>query len=179
MQYRHWSPLMLMRSTTVLIGLAALAMSGARAMAQLPGSAMGGRQGMGMNPNGIPQNEPLPPRPDAGPKSEELVDIRPLLRGVKLDPAQDSAVKAINERFEPQLLPMYDWLRVQKERRQRGQDVDMALVQRRFDRVTTLRQQQLTEIRAVLNPVQIERFERNAEEDRKRAAEAGPAKARP
>ncbi|MBI2797088.1 MAG: hypothetical protein HYX65_10330 [Gemmatimonadetes bacterium] len=169
---------MLARTALSALALAALAIPGERAAAQYTrGSTFGGRQGM--SANGIPQTEAMPPRPDAGPKSEELVDIRPVLRGVKLTPPQDSAVKAINERFEPQLLPMYDWLRDQKDRRQRGQDVDMALVQRRFDRVTTLRLQQLNEIRAVLNPVQQQRFDKNVEEDRKRAAETAPVKARP
>lgn len=168
---------MFTRSRAVLIALAALALPGARAAAQYPGSPYGGRQGS--NSNGAPQTESLPPKVDAGPKSEELVDIRPLIRGVKLTPPQDSAVKAINERYEPQLLPMYDWLRDQKDRRQRGQDVDMALVQRRFDRVNTLRLQQLNDIRALLDPLQQQRFDRNVADDRKRAAESAPVRAKP
>ena len=55
----------------------------------------------------------------------------------------------------------------------------MALVQRRFDRVSTLRMQQLNDLRAVLDPVQQQRFDRNVADDRKRAAESAPARGKP
>ena len=149
----------------------------ASAGAQYPGG--GYDRGRGYSQNGIPQNESLPPRADTGPKSEELVDMKPMLRGIKLTATQDSAVKSINDRFEPQLLPMYDWLRDQRDRRAKGLDVDMALVQKRFDRVIALRLKQLGEIRVVLTPEQQVRWDRNADDDRRRNAEAAPARGKP
>ena len=157
---------------TVSVGPVALWASAARA--QYPGG-FGDRGRGGYSQNGIPQTEALPPRADAGPKSEELVDIKPLLRGIKLTTAQDSSLKSINDRYEPQLLPMYDWLRDQRDRRQKGQDVDISLVQKRFDRVMALRQKQLAEIRAVLAPDQLPRWDKNTDDDRRRAAESAPA----
>ena len=162
----------------VVVTLGALVTMAAPARAQYPGG--GGRGGRGgYSQNGIPQSESLPAKPDAGPKSEELIDMKPMLRGIKLTALQDSAIKSINERYEPQLLPMYDWLRDQRDRRQKGLDVDMALVQKRFDRVIVLRQKQLADIRVLLTAEQQVRWDRNADDDRQRAAESAPLRVKP
>ena len=130
-----------------------------------PGRNGGGR----VSPNGLPQTEGLEPRVDPGPKSEELVELTPVLRGIKLTAAQDTAVRAIRDRFEPQLLPMYDWLRDQLQRKQKGGEVDMAQVQKRYDRAEALRRQELEEVRALLSADQLVRWEKNMGEARERA----------
>lgn len=141
------------------------------AAAQFPmgggmGGGIGGGRPMGSRTGGIQQTEGLEPRADPGPKSEELVDLKPILRGIKLLPAQDSAVKAIRDRYEPQLLPIYDWLRDQMVKKQKGQELDMALVQRRFDRVDALRRKEVEEVRLVLTEEQQVRFLKNVDEQR-------------
>ena len=121
---------------------------------------------MGSRTGGMPNAEPMEPKADAGPKSEELVDIKPMLRGLKLQPAQDTAIRAVRDRYEPQLLPLYDWLRAQMVRKQKGQDVDQELVQKKFDRVAVLKAKELDEIRPILSADQLVRFEKNVVEER-------------
>ncbi len=147
--------------------LAILAVAALPALAHAQYGVYGRPMGSRTSPNGLPETESMARRePDAGPKSEELVDLKPLLKGIKLQPAQDSAVKAIRDRYDPQLLPMYDWLRDQMVRKQKGLDVDMAVVQKRFDRVDALRKKELDEISAVLSSDQLTRFTKNVEEQR-------------
>ncbi|MBI3791197.1 MAG: hypothetical protein HY275_10010 [Gemmatimonadetes bacterium] len=154
-----------MRATSLLL-VTALVVAPATASAQYGGS-YGRPPGSRTSPNGLPEAESMERRaPDAGPKSEELVDVKPLLKGIKLQPAQDSALRAIRDRYDPQLLPMYDWLRDQMVRKQKGQDVDMALVQKRFDRVDALRKKEVDEIAALLSGDQLVRFQKNADEQR-------------
>lgn len=163
----------------VVLALTALAATATQARAQYPGSAGGyGRPGRagGMQQQEDPDKRAK--RRDTGPKAEELVDVRPLLKGVKLTVAQDSTVKAINERYEPQLLPIYDWLKEQKNRRDDQQDVDMELVKRRFARADALRREQLAEIRAVLREDQQVRYDKNVADERREAAE-NAARGRP
>ena len=165
-----------MTRLSLVLALSTLATVAMPARAQYPGGGggygrPGGRGGAG---GGMQQQEDPDKRTkkrDTGPKSEELVDVRPLLRGVKLTAPQDSTVKAINERYEPQLLPIYDWLKEQKGRREDGQDVDMELVKRRFARADVLRRQQLAEIRTALRDDQQVRFDKNVADERKQAAE--------
>ena len=167
----------------VFVALAALAALTIPARAQIPGGAGYGRPGNrgGTGGGGLQQNDDPDRRSkkrDTGPKSEELIDIRPMLKGVKLTAPQDSTVKSINERFEPQLLPIYDWLKEQKLRREDQQEVDMDLVKRRFARAESLRREQLAEIRLVLREDQQVRFDRNVASERKRV-EDDAARGRP
>ena len=151
---RHLRPAL---ATALVLALPALA------QAQY-GGGYGGRP-MGSRTGTMPNAEPMEPRTDAGPKSEELVDIKPLLRGVKLQPAQDSAIRMVRERYEPQLLPIYDWLRDQVVRKQKGGEVDEALVRKKFDRIEVLKKKELDEIRPVLTAEQLVRFEKNVVEE--------------
>lgn len=165
-----------MTRLSLVLALTTLATVAMPARAQYPGGGGGyGRPGGRGGPGGGMQQQEEPDKRakkrDTGPKSEELVDVRPLLRGVKLTAQQDSTVKAINERYEPQLLPIYDWLKEQKGRREDGQDVDMELVKRRFARADVLRRQQLAEIRTALRDDQQVRFDKNVADERKQAAE--------
>ncbi len=145
------------------------------AQAQYGGGYNSGRP-MGSRTGGMPNPEPMETKADAGPKSEELADIKPFLRGLKLQPAQDTAIRAIRDRFEPQILPLYDWLRDQMVRKQKGQDVDQALVQKKFDRVDALKKKELDEIRPLLSADQLVRFEKNVA-DEQETERAGAARA--
>ena len=173
-----------MTRLALVLSLTALATVAAPARAQYPGGAGGGygRPGSrGGTGGGMQQQEDPDKRSrkhDSGPKSEELVDVRPLLRGVKLTVQQDSAIKAISERYDPQLLPIYDWLKEQKGRREDGNEVDMDLVKRRFTRADALRREQLAEVRAALRDDQQVRFDKNVADERKQA-EAVAARGRP
>ena len=158
--------------TFCLVAAAALAALPGTGAAQYGGYGRGGMGGGRQSPNGLPEAESMERRSvDAGPKSEELVDLKPFLRGIKLTPVQDSAVKAIRERFDPQLLPMYDWLRDQMVKRQKGQEVDMAVVQRRFERVDALRKREVEEVRVVLTEEQQKRLQKNIDEEQERQRE--------
>ena len=157
-----------MRALRSLAVLTALTVLPAVASAQYPGGGGygGGRPaGSRTSPNGLPETSSLEPKTDAGPKSEELVDLKPILRGIKLQPTQDSSIKAIRDRYDPQLLPMYDWLRDQMVKKQKGQEVDMTMVQKRFERVDALRKKELDEIRAVMSADQLVRLNKNVEDE--------------
>ena len=78
-----------MRALRSLAVLTALTVLPAAASAQYPGGGGygGGRPaGSRTSPNGLPETSSLEPKTDAGPKSEELVDLKPILRGIKLQP---------------------------------------------------------------------------------------------
>ncbi len=152
---RHLRPAL---ATALVLALPAMA------QAQYGGGYNSGRP-MGSRTGGMPNSEPMEPRTDAGPKSEELVDIKPFLKGVKLQPAQDTAIRMVRERYEPQLLPIYDWLRDQMVRRQKGGEVDEALVRKKFDRIEGLKKKELDEIRPILTAEQLVRFEKNVAEE--------------
>jgi hypothetical protein len=158
-----------MRSFRPALAAALLLALPAVAGAQYGGTYNSGRP-MGSRTGGMPNPEPMERKADAGPSSEELVDLKPYLRGLKLQPAQDTAIRGVRERYEPQLLPLYDWLRDQSVRKQKGQDVDKDLVQRKFDRIAVLKKKELDEIRPLLSADQLTRFEKNVLDEREAEA---------
>ncbi|MFN8876257.1 MAG: hypothetical protein ACK5Z1_03615 [Gemmatimonadota bacterium] len=147
------------------LAVVALLVSPAIAHAQVPmgGGMMGpGARGMGgMGPD--PTRAPAPDRPRVA-KSDEIVSLGAFLRGVTLTPDQKTQVEAIEAKFNPLLLPALD---VVREETEAGKNGDAERLQKYQARANRYREQELAELRLVLDPAQLVRFERNVAETRR------------
>lgn len=134
--------------------------------AQFPGGMpMGGmgRMGGGM---GRPDN-PAPPmesKPRVA-KSDELVSLSPLLRGIQLTADQQASVRALEEKFNPLLLPALDVVRAEVEA---GKNGDQERLQKFQQRANRYREQEVAELKGLLDAAQLPRLERNVADQRAR-----------
>lgn len=135
--------------------------------AQFPGGVpMGGAMGGRMGGMGRPDN-PAPPmesKPRVA-KSDELVSLSSLLRGIKLTPDQQEAVRALEDKFNPLLLPALDVVRTELEA---GKNGDQERLQKYQQRANRYREQEVAELKTLLDPAQLPRLERNVSDQRAR-----------
>ena len=129
-------------------------------MGGMPRGGMGGMGGMGPDPT----RTPAPDKPRIA-KSDELVALSPLLRGITLTPEQKTSVQAIEEKFNPLILPALD---VVREETEAGKNGDTERLQKYQARANRYRDQQVAELRLVLDPAQLVRFEKNVLDVRSR-----------
>lgn len=123
----------------------------------------GGRpMGGGMGPD--PTRTPAPDKPRIA-KADELVALSPLLRGITLTPEQKAQVQAIEEKFHPLILPALD---VVREETEAGKNGDTERLQKYQARANRYREQEVAELRLVLDPTQLVRFEKNVTDARSR-----------
>lgn len=152
-----------------LTATVALALSAAALHAQFPmGGGMGGMPGMGgrgsLDRMGPDATKAMPDKPRLA-KADELVSLAPLLRGIELTPEQRTQVQAVEAKFNPLLLPALDAMRAEAEA---GQSADQERVQKYQQRANRYREQELGELRAILTPEQLARFEKNVADVRAR-----------
>jgi hypothetical protein len=165
-----------MRPLIVLaIGVAAIVPAAAHA--QYPGgyggSGYGGRGGRGGGMGGgQPESSPTPSKPKL-PKSDEMISLQPLLRGVQLTTEQLAALKVLEEKYNPMILPALDAVRAELEV---GANGDAEKVTKYSARANRYRDQEVAELKAALTPEQLPRFERNVVDMR---AKYGQLLARP
>jgi hypothetical protein len=155
-------PMILLPRLAIATAVAALsvAIAPADAEAQFPIGAAG-RRGSGLPNQDIPS---APPRRKA-PKSETLVPLEPFLRGIDLTDTQRSQVAALEEKYNPLMLPALD---VVGEEYEKDKAADLERGKRYQARATRYRESQLEELRALLDTAQQERLARNIEAIRKR-----------
>jgi hypothetical protein len=111
-----------------------------------------------------PTRTPAPDKPRVA-KSDELVALSPLLRGITLTPEQKTQVQAIEEKFHPLILPALD---VVREETEAGKNGDAERLQKYQARANRYREQEVAELRLVLDPAQLLRFEKNVTDARSR-----------
>lgn len=149
-----------------VVVVAVLALAPAVAAAQFPGGGMMGgmpRGGMGgMGPD--PTRTPAPDKPRVA-KSDELVSLSPLLRGIVLTAEQKPLVQAIEEKFNPLILPALD---VVREETEAGKNGDVERLQKHQSRANRYREQEVAELRLVLDPAQLVRLDKNIADLRSR-----------
>jgi hypothetical protein len=139
----------------------------APAHAQFP---MGGMGGMGMPGRGSldrmgpDATKAMPDKPRMA-KSDELVSLGAVLRGLELTPEQRTQVQAVEQKFNPLILPALDVVRTETEA---GQNGDQERLQKFQQRANRYREQELAELRQVLTAEQLARFEKNVSELRAR-----------
>jgi hypothetical protein len=127
------------------------------------GGGMGGRSGRGgMDPSAA---GPVPESKPRLPKSDELVSLNPLLRGVVLTEDQKLIVRELEEKYNPLILPALDVVRAEVENGKNGDAERLSKYQQRANRY---RDQEVTELKASLTPEQLTRFDKNASEMRSR-----------
>lgn len=137
--------------------------------AQVPMGGMGGMggmgRGMGRSPNDPTMSTPMKPERPRVPKADEMVDLGPLLRGVTLTDAQKTQLAAITDKYHPLILPALDVIRQEVEA---GDNGDLQKIQRYTQRANRYREQEVADIKLLLDPQQLVRFDKNVLEFRNR-----------
>jgi hypothetical protein len=158
MKHLFWCP--------VVISAAALLVAAAPARAQFPMG--GGMQGMGgrgaLDRMGPDATKSMPDKPRMA-KSDELVSLQPVLRGVELTPEQRVQVQGVEAKFNPLILPALDAVRTETEA---GQNGDQERLQKFQQRANRYREQELADLRQLLTPDQLARVEKNISDLRAR-----------
>ncbi len=153
--------------TCLLLGAAALWATPRAARAQYPmggyGGGYGRMGGRGAAPMGN-ESSATPSKPRL-PKSDEMVSLEPLMRGVTLTAEQQAAVKTVEEKYNPMILPALDVVRAELES---GDRADREKVQKYSQRANRYRDQEVAELKAVLTAEQQPRFDKNVTEMRAR-----------
>jgi hypothetical protein len=130
------------------------------------GGGMGSRGGMGRGGSADPNNGTPPPESKPRlPKSDDLVTLAPLLRGLTLTEDQKLLVRDLEEKYNPLLLPALDVVRTELEN---GKNADADRVSKYTARANRYREQQVAELRAGLTAEQLPRLEKNAADMRSR-----------